>query len=284
MKSKIFIVYCSPAGSTRHVAKVIENTLTPLAGEVHCLDLGQKGGHDDFIDLVVKSGPNDCLFVGSPVYRDMAIPLVMKFINSLPNIDSCHAAPFITWGGAFSGIALWQMGRALKKIGFRLAGGAKVLAVHSMMWNCNEPIGQCHPDSTDDEFVDTFAREIHTHISSGEIESLSLEKLDYNSAKQTTDIKKKLGQPWLIIPKTVDKDKCTQCAVCEDVCPVNAIELADYPKFSNDCFDCFNCIRLCPEDAIIPAIGSEQIHDIILKRAVKYNEKPLTQIFIANIK
>jgi ferredoxin len=281
MKPKIFIAFCSPAGSTRHVATVIENTFIRLAAEVHRLDLAQKGNHDGFISRISKAGPNDCLFVGSPVYRDTAVPPIMNFIDSLPNMDSCHTVPFVTWGGAFSGIALWQMGRALEKRGFYLAGGAKILAVHSMMWSCSEPMGHGHPDSGDDELISTFARNIYNRLSSRKIDRLPLEKLDYNPEKYTTRLKKKLGQPWLIVSKTVDKDKCTQCGVCEDVCPAEAIELTDYPNFTAACFDCFNCIRLCPEDAIIPAEAVEQVHERILKRARKYSEKPLTQLFTA---
>jgi len=244
IKPKIFIAYSSPAGSTRHVATVIKNTLASLSADIHRLDLGQKGNHDGFMNLISKAGPNDCLFVGSPVYRDMAIPLVMKFIDSLLNIYSCHAVPFVTWGGAFSGIALWQMGRTLEKRGFYLAGGAKVLAVHSMMWNCNKPIGHGHPDPADDELVRILSTNIYNRLVNREIDRLSLESLDYNLTKHTADLKQKLGQPWLINPKTVDKDKCTQCGVCEDVCPVEAIEISDYPNFNSACFDCcFGCCR-----------------------------------------
>jgi ferredoxin/flavodoxin len=279
MTPEIFIVYCSPAGSTRHVATVIENTLILLGAEVHHLDLGQRAGYDGFINRISKAGPNDCLFIGSPVYRDMAVPPIMNFIDSLPNNDNCHTVPFVTWGGAFSGIALWQMARALEKRGFHLVGGAKILAVHSMMWSCNEPIGHGHPDSGDDELIGTFVRNIYNRLSSRKIERLPLEKLDYNPQRHTARLKKKLGQPWRIVSKTVDKDKCTHCGVCEDVCPVKAIEIKDYPNFTAACFDCFKCIQLCPEDAIIPAEALEQIHERILKRVRKYNEKPLSQLF-----
>jgi ferredoxin len=281
MKPTIFIAYCSPAGSTRHVATVIENTFIHLAAEVHRLDLAKKGNHDEFINRISKAGPNDCLFVGSPVYRDMAIAPVMNFIDSLPNMDSCYTVPFVTWGGAFSGIALWQMGRALKKRGFHLLGGAKILAVHSMMWGCQEPLGHNHPDSDDDERIRTFAVNIYGRLSNKKIDRLPLEKLDYNPKRHTTRLKKKLGKPRWIVPKKVDKEKCTQCGLCENVCPAAAIELTDYPTISTACFDCFNCIRLCPEGAIIPAEAVEQVHERILKKVKKYNEKPLTLLFTA---
>jgi len=51
---------------------------------------------------------------------------------------------------------------------------------------------------------------------------------------------------------TVDKDKCTGCAVCAKSCPVNAIEMqngipvTDYEK----CINCLCCNESCPEGAV----------------------------------
>ena len=62
-----------------------------------------------------------CLFIGSPVYRDVAIAPVINFIEDLPQLEGNYAVPFVTWGQACSGVALWQMSAALIKKGFRIA-------------------------------------------------------------------------------------------------------------------------------------------------------------------
>lgn len=282
MSQQFFITYCSPAGSTRHVARVIENTLESLSVKIHTLDLDYQDSPDAFQKFMVDSGPEDCLFVGSPVYRDLAVPPVMEFLEKLPKVDGCCAVPFVTWGGAFSGIALWQMGQTLEKKGFQLVGGAKILAVHSMMWSHGTPVGQGHPDSEDDKLVRDMTQEIYTRLIQGKLEPLPLERLDYNPQPHTLEAKKKVGQPWLIIPKSVEKDRCTLCGTCEDECPVDAITLDEYPQFANTCFDCFNCIRLCPEEAIIPKVTLDQIHPKILDRVRIFNEQPQSQIFRAS--
>ena len=49
----------------------------------------------------------------------------------------------------------------------------------------------------------------------------------------------------------VDKDKCTGCGLCVDVCPVEAITLDEVAKIAADiCTDCGKCIEECPNDAI----------------------------------
>jgi ferredoxin len=188
--------------------------------------------------------------------------------------------PFVTWGGALSGIALWQMGQALVSKGFTLVGAAKVLAVHSMMWPSSHPVGQGHPDADDDRQVIELAERVVERLSQGAVAPLSVDALDYHPEVVVADIKKKLDQPWMIIPKTIDEDKCTQCAICKQICPVSAVALDPWPAFDQNCFDCFNCIRECPEEAIVPAVTLDQIDAMIRDRVVRFDEKPPTQIFV----
>lgn len=269
------IVYCSPAGSTRHVAQAIGERLEEKSVSVHRLDLAIIKDPSRFVDLLKSAGADACLFVGSPVYRDVAIPPVMAFLNDLPPLNGCMAVPFVTWGGASSGVALWQMGKALESKGCTLAGAAKVLGVHSMMWPSDNPVGQGHPDADDDRQVGRLVERV-TEATAG---TLSLDALDYQPEAVAVECKKKLDQPWTLIPKTVDEEKCTQCAICSQVCPVGAVSLDPGPVFGDRCFDCFNCIRECPEDAIVPAVPLEKIDANIRGRVAKFDERPHTQIF-----
>ena len=118
MPSKALVVFLSPAGSTRKVAEHIEQTLSARGLDVQRLDLGLQRKSQSVTQMLATFGDHDCLFIGSPVYRDVAPPPVMRFIEALPESVGCRAVPFITWGGACSGVALWQMGTALaaKKI------------------------------------------------------------------------------------------------------------------------------------------------------------------------
>jgi Fe-S-cluster-containing hydrogenase component 2 len=50
----------------------------------------------------------------------------------------------------------------------------------------------------------------------------------------------------------VDQEKCTGCGKCEEVCPVEAIEMASDKAVVDEeaCVDCGTCIEECPEEAI----------------------------------
>jgi len=51
----------------------------------------------------------------------------------------------------------------------------------------------------------------------------------------------------------VDKDKCTGCEQCIDVCPVDVYEIVDgksEPVNMDECLGCESCVEVCEEGAI----------------------------------
>lgn len=279
MTAQFFIAYISPNGSTREVAAALSGRLQEIDWSVTLVDLADRLAVQPLIEKI-RSAVQPFLFVGSPVYRDLAVPPVMNFIRSLSEVENGWAVPFVTWGTACSGVALWQMGDALVKKGFQIAGAAKVVGVHAMMWPSDDPAGAGRPNEDDRlriaEMVDTLA----DRLKSERAASLKLEKLDYQPKEIAKEGKAKIREPWTTIPKEVDQNACSQCGDCETQCPVEAIELNPFPEFSRSCFDCFTCVRVCPERAIKPAVSLDKIEGMIRKRIETIQERPLTQIFL----
>ena len=49
----------------------------------------------------------------------------------------------------------------------------------------------------------------------------------------------------------IDKEKCTGCGSCTEICPVDAIKVEDKAEVDeNECIDCGTCVDECPEEAI----------------------------------
>lgn len=280
MSSSFIIAYLSPNGSTRTVAATLANHLTGAGAGVTAGDLSRPEDRRRLAQAIDASPP-DCLLVGSPVYRDMAVTPVMAFIDSLPRTQHTWSAPFVTYGRACSGVALWQMAAALQARGYGVAAAAKVAAVHSMMWQTERPAGEGHPDEADLLLVRRLADTLLTAIASGAPRPLALEALDYQPAALAEEFKAKLTQPKMIIPKQVDETACTACGTCVDVCPTAAVRIDPLPVFSDDCIDCFNCIRRCPEAAIAPGFPMEKIVGMIRERVRTIDEHPLTAVFTA---
>lgn len=273
-----FIVYCSPAGSTRKIVGLIEKTLINEGHTVYSVDLDSRKDVSSLI-ASIHNAREYCLFIGSPVYVYHAVPLIAEFISGLPQTTSGYAVPFVTWGCATSGIALYEMGTMLAEKGYRILGAAAIPAVHSLLWQSEHPLGEGRPDKTDEALIQAFLISVCWKISSGTVLPFPLAKLNYHP-KEIQDAMQKLTLEAVkdVLPqKVVNKDLCTQCGVCTSICPAAAITNDPYPVFGKTCFLCYNCMRLCPERAISADLS--QMEAQIIKRAEQCIEQPIVRTF-----
>lgn len=276
---KHWIVYCSPHGTTRHVASTIEQRLAYLGQEVNLLDLGNAQDRQK-LDRVAGETDDVCLWVGSPVYADHAVPPVSRFIDALPANKGWTAVPFVTWGAVSSGLALHDMGRQLMAKGCVLLGAAKVVAVHSFMWRSEQPVGYGHPDGQDDAAVQSLVEQVVKRLAEKEKACLALEKLDYLSPeRRERALGKSLAKTKAAFPALVaDPKLCNGCGTCAAQCPTAAIVLDPMPKVNENCMLCLSCVRQCPQQAI--PIDLEPLGEKLRGAVAAINETPLTEIFV----
>lgn len=274
-----FIVFISPAGTTEMLARTIETSLIARGESCTLCNLGTRPLNTDAIVSALSSDRETLLFVGSPVYSSHAVPTVTRFIDQLPAVKNSRAIPFVTWGGATSGVALHEMGEKLLDRGFTLAGAAKVMAVHSLMWTLPDPVGIGRPNADDLNQVAQLVSKVIDNVDAGSTQQLSIDALNYQPAEHVPEmLQLSVAKAKTILPaRHVDPERCTLCGYCRDNCPASAIKLDPLPVFLPDCFICYNCVRLCPEKAI--AADLEPVYDRIRSRVAHYAEKPDTELF-----
>ena len=276
---KHFIVYSSPSGSTRHIAEMIYKRLIQQGCAAALWDLGKGAERQNIARSLREVDEPLCLWIGSPVYVDHAVPPVEAFLDDLPPLKEAAGVPFVTWGAVSSGVALLEMGRKMKEKGLVLLGGAKIVALHSFMWKCQEPLGAGHPSPEDAEAVEALVDKVLAKLSAGDMAPLSLSVLDYlpPERKKAAEGKSILKLKKLHPEFAFDASRCTQCGVCREACPADAVSLDPYPRVSDSCFLCGTCARLCPEDAVVLDLSS--LEEYLPSMARKNDEKPLTEIF-----
>ena len=274
-----FIVYISPAGTTEAVARTIETRLTDLGESCTACNLGKKPSSPADIRSALAGNTETLLFVGSPVYSSHAVPTIISFIDQLPAVKNSWSVPFVTWGGATSGVALHEMGERLLSRGFALAGAAKVMAVHSLMWQQPDPVGTGRPNDDDLNQVALLVSDVIKNVDAGSTPQLSIDRLNYQPAEHVSEmLQLSVAKAKTILPpRRVDPELCTLCGYCRDNCPASAIELNPLPVFLPACFICFNCVRLCPENAI--SVNMEPVYERIRSRVTHYAESPATEVF-----
>lgn len=248
---KALIVYFSPAGTTRRMARAIECALRAAGTPAVMIDLGR----DDDIPFVMSqmgaAKDNICIYVGSPVYASYAAPPVTAFLSGLPLSRSGFSVPFVTWGGVNSGRALYDMARALQEKGYPVLGAGKFLAEHSLMWTLDEPLGKGRPDREDALLAEKLVTSVDAKMRTSEPATITAGSLAPDPQTPPEPDPEGFTRAKAHFPaKILDQERCTLCSLCADQCPVQAIRLTPYPEIGTECIFCFNCVRCCPEGAI----------------------------------
>lgn len=274
-----WVVFSSPAGSTRRVAEVAAIKLRDCGQEVRTFDLGEPMARRQLRELALNRPDRLCLWVGTPVYVLHPVPPVMAELASLPIKAGDTAVPFVTWGGVSSGVALYELGKFLQERGCCLIGAAKVLAEHSSLWRSPRPLGAGHPDRGDATKIRFLVDNVLERLGLEPEGGVELSRLSYQPENiQTEAASKNLIEARPLFPDfRVDLDRCDRCQECVNNCPAGAISWEGQPRFGEGCFLCLKCIRSCPQQAIpIDYSGMEQR---IVGQARINQEKPGTRIF-----
>jgi len=275
----VWVAYFSPAGTTRQVAEIIAQEVERRSQSVALQDLA---GREPAAGRIYKDfSPGDVLFVGSPVYAHHPVPQVMEFLSRLPSAPGSFAAPFVTYGVVTSGRALYDMAKIMDSKGLRLLGGMKVLAVHSLQWQSDDPAGKGHPDAEDAARIQEFVRVILKKKESEKAEKLAPEALDYNGEmpEEPSEGSRLEALKSMTLPLELNTETCTQCGVCVDSCPVENIVLSPYPEFDDRCILCFNCIRFCETNAV-KSQTLKMVDSYIRERMEFFNEPQETRFFV----
>jgi ferredoxin/flavodoxin len=275
----IWVAHFSPAGTTRQVAKIIAREAERTGQSVKLQDLaGREAGAGQVSE---KLSPGDLLFVGSPVYAGQPVPPVVEFLSGLPDAHGSFAVPFVAYGGVNGGRALCDMARIMGSRSLQVLGGIKVLAVHSLLWQSDDPIGKGHPDEDDAAKIREFVRVILEKMEAEHPTTLAPEALDYKGEMKENPVEESRleGLKANVLPLELDTEACTQCGICADSCPAANIALSPYPDFGNRCILCFSCLRLCEENAI----GSRAIpmfESLVRERKEFFKEPEETRFFV----
>ena len=220
--------------------------------------------------------------MGSPVYAFHAVPVIMNFLNNLPDAAGKPAILFVTYGQVNSGTALYEMGQVLNGKGYSIAGAAKIMAQHSMLWQSEDPLGKGRPDESDLEAVELLVEAALPKIADPQnAEFLSLADLNYQppkirelAAQRSIDALRQI-----IPPIKLNEEACTQCGICADNCPERNIKLNPYPQFGDACIFCFNCMQICEPFALSNDIF-KFIEADLRKRTEEFGEPAETRIWI----
>lgn len=234
MKNVIF--YFSGTGNSlavaRHIAKLLKDTEV-----INILDIKN--------DLITKCNYERVGFV-FPVYY-LHMPKLMKEILSKVKFkENQYIFGVIAHAGS-RGLAMGQLREIVNKNGGKLSAefrirmpGNYIVEYGGFLKFICETLYKREQSK-----VIKITSKINKKQNTDIIKVNLLGKLFYKNSIMQLEVLKKLDEGFHV------NDKCIQCKVCKNVCPVNNITiLDDIPIWNNNCEQCMACIQWCPVQAI----------------------------------
>lgn len=220
----IYKIIFSPTGGTDKVSTPFTQA---FGQEVKTVDLTDFA--TDFSQI--RLSKDDVCIVAVPSFGGRVPKIAATRLEEI-TASGAKAILITAYGNRAYDDTLLEMKTILTHSGFCCVAAVAAVAEHSIM----HQFAQGRPDKKDLEELSNFAKQIQQHIKEGRIaENLSVPG---NSPYREYN-----GVPI----KPVAKKNCTNCGLCSQKCPVQAIPSNQPSKTDHDkCISCMRCVNICP--------------------------------------
>lgn len=225
MDLNLSVAYFSPTMGTKkavtQLAELISNKpnyidLTLPKNRVHTMEFNE----------------TDLLLVACPVYAGQLPPVEGLFTNLKGNHTPCII--MAAYGNRHYDDTLAQMNEILSKQGFYTIGAIACVIPHIF----SARLGTNRPNEKDLEQFTSFAHTIHERLETKNFSPITLPGNPSPTPKASNPI-----------VKTWDDTLCTNCQICVEACPTQAIDSTTLVCNDALCINCMRCSQICKEEA-----------------------------------
>ncbi len=248
---KCLIVYFSQSGTTAQVAECIA---TGLRSEGYQVDLCNMNGQQP-----PDVGGYELLGIGSPVYYFRPPFNVMDYVNSLHDLEGIPAFVFVMHGAyRFDGgnpLRHTLSRKGACEAGYFHARGPDLFVGYLKEGYLFSP---GHPTEEELAQSEAFGREVAACVGGKSY----FRPEDDRPPSMIYRLERFATGRWFARQVysrlfRVDKNRCTSCGVCMELCPAGNITegRGRRPVWGHDCLLCLTCELKCPEEAITSVIS-----------------------------
>lgn len=232
MITKVTTVFFSPTGTTAKIAKQIAAGLG-----IHTLTYNLTAQKDRNQHRQLSFNNDELLLVAVPVYAGR----IPEFLEELFSTFEGHNTPTIftvVYGNRDYDDALLELKDLFEKRGFRGIAAGAFIGEHSY----TAKVATNRPDTEDLSAAFQFGQKIKSNL-----DELHKFKNNRLTVKGNVSYKQRRPMP-LMTPET--NEKCTDCGICAETCPMDAIDKTDNRTVhAEKCIRCNSCVKKCPENA-----------------------------------
>lgn len=242
----------SPTGTTNAVLRGVARGLGQGSGEL--IDLTKP----DARRQPLRTQEDELLVVGVPVYMGRVPALLTDWLEAI-QARNTPVVCVVVYGNRAYEDALLELGNVLTSRGGIPIAGAAFVGEHSFS-SSGLPIAAGRPDSRDLHRAEDFGRRVWDKLQSVSAPD-DLKGVDLPGSFPYGGITELWSVDFIEV-----SEECTQCGICAEVCPVDAIDSKNSRVIdTEECFTCCACIKNCPEGARTMKAGP------VLDAAVRLN-------------
>jgi len=252
------LAYFSPTGTTRSIVRAVSRGINHCIAEE--VDVTKPHAREEQLSTT----RHELLIVGVPVYLGRVPALLGEWLRSI-EADKTPAVCIVVYGNRDYEDALLELRDILTNNGCVPIACAAFIGEHAFS-SRETPIAVSRPDVTDLNRAEMFGREINETLQS--LSSLAhVSDINVSGKYPYKDLEDIFSVDFISI-----SDKCVQCGVCAEMCPVDAIDSDDSTlRDEKACILCCACIKRCPENA--RTMKSGIVKDIAIRVSEKCRER-----------
>ena len=244
------LVCFSPTGTTRSIVQAVAKGIDQRDAEL--MDITKPEART----RPLRTSENELLIIAVPVYSGRVPAVLLEWLNSM-EIGDTPVVCIVVYGNREYEDALLELRDIVAKQGAVPIACAAYIGEHSFS-SPEIPIAVARPDENDLRHAESFGGAINKKLLSiASIHDVADTKIPGNHPYRDRG-------PGRSVDFMAVSDACTQCGLCEESCPVSAIDLENGIVCDEEkCILCCACIKCCPENARTMKPG--KIKDIAIR-------------------
>lgn len=233
---KVALYYFTGTGNTLLVVKKMEKIFRYLNVEVTLFNIAK--AEPENIPLNCTVG------IAFPVACFSTYPLVWDFLRKMPDGKGTELFMVDTLS-SFSGVLTGQVRRLIINKNYSPLGASEIIMPNNINFKKYNEVKTQEKIRKGLEKAKYFAHDLV--YGNSKWKPIPLLPTVVNKMKLQNKAWSFLAKRWMF---SVDNIRCIRCGICYKLCPVDNIEMENYPEYLDRCQFCLRCISFCPTGAI----------------------------------